>query len=129
MRKPETKDTAPVVREITPIKVSNVFVEHYGHSCKHVVVNLPPDFSMQDLNDNPGEVWKLIQRDRTRALAEYDRVELRGAEFVIYASVSHADQDKVVLFDIRRVSKPKRDLSLFSDGNYEVRWAEGGGYT
>jgi hypothetical protein len=45
---------------------------------------------------------------------------------VIYASVSFADNEKVVLFDIRKVAKPARDLSAFKDANFEVRWFQGG---
>jgi hypothetical protein len=37
--------------------------------------------------------------------------------------------DHVVLFDIRRASKPQRDVALFSDDMFEVRWAPEGGYT
>jgi hypothetical protein len=121
--KTETVYAAPA---IAPLKVESAHVEHIGHSRKTVVVNLPPDFQISWLNEHAEKVWKQIQKDRGRALAEWDQVELRGEEFVIYASVSFADSERVTLFHVRKVSKPVRDLSTFKDANYEVRWFQGG---
>jgi hypothetical protein len=43
--------------------------------------------------------------------------------------VNHADAIKVILYDIRRASKPQREVPLFRDDTYEVRWASEGGFT
>jgi hypothetical protein len=84
--------------------------------------------TFQDLNDHP-EIWKLVQENRNTALAEYDKVELRAVDWTAWAAVNNADNGQVILYNIKRASKPKREVALFSDSQYDVRWShEGYGY-
>lgn len=108
------------------IKTNQVTAEWHGHTSKSMVVTVGPDFQLQWLNDYP-QIWKLVQADRSgKALAEFDSVEIRHPEWVANARVNYASADKVHLFDIRKASKPQRDLALFSDEHFEVRWAANG---
>ena len=123
----ETK-TETAGPEILPLPVRSAHIERVGMSYKEVIIHLPEDFQFSWINEKP-ELFRLIQKDRSRALAEYDRVELRARDYTIFASINHADEGKVFFFDVRRVSKPQRDVALFSDNLFEVKWASsGGGY-
>jgi hypothetical protein len=48
---------------------------------------------------------------------------------LVTARVNFAGADRVVLFAIQRHTKPQRELPLYRDETYEVRWAPEGGYT
>ncbi|HEY1246202.1 MAG TPA: hypothetical protein VGF29_15355 [Hyphomicrobiaceae bacterium] len=125
----ETAKPSAQPRKVPRIKADACAMHHAGYCYKTIVVNAPAGLTLSDLNDHP-ECWQLIQQDRNGfALGEYDIVEIRWPEQVVTARVNHADADKVVLFDIRRASKPQRDVALFSDDMFEVRWAPEGGYT
>ncbi len=115
-------------RQIPVLKSGNVSIQSSGFEYKEVVVRLPEDMTFQDLNDHP-EVWKLVQADINKALSEYDKIELRAKDWTAWASVNHADRGQVILYDIRKASKPKREVALYSDATYDVRWShEGYGY-
>ena len=112
-------------REIPVIKPGDVDIQEAGFQYKTVCVRLPEDLVFQDLNDHP-EIWKPVQENRNTALSEYDKVELRAREWTVYAAVNHADGGQVILYDIRKASKPKREVALFSDATYDVRWSHEG---
>ena len=122
-------EKAPVsaAERVAPmIKPKDVFMQSAGHDCKEMVVNLPEGLTPQDLNDSP-EIWKLVQSSSSGvALAEHDKLELRSREWTIFAAVNHASATEVVLYDIRKASKPRREIPLFSNETYEVKWASGG---
>jgi len=122
-------EKAETEERILPVlKPGDVDIQEVGFSYKTVVVRLPEDMTFQDLNDHP-EIWKLVQENRNTALAEYDKVELRAVDWTAWAAVNHADNGQVILFDIRKASKPKREVALYSDNTYDVRWShEGFGY-
>jgi hypothetical protein len=112
-------------REIPVLKPGNVSIQSAGQIYKTAVVQLPEDMTFQDLNDHP-EIWKLVQENVNTALSEYDKVELRAVEWTAWASVNNADRGQVILYDIRKASKPKREVALFSDSKFEVRWSHEG---
>ena len=118
-----------IIIEPPVIKVKDCVVESAGVTQKHLIVNLPSDFTLQDVNDAP-QLWKAVQSDRggipSRALCEYDTVEMRSATWTCFARVSHADAEGVTFYDVKKASKPKRDLTLFSDKTFEVRWSADG---
>ena len=124
----KVEKTEPEERILPVLKPGDVDIQDAGFSYKTVVVRLPEDMTFQDLNDHP-EIWKLVQENINTALSEYDKVELRAETWTAWASVNHADRGQVILFDIRKASKPKREVALFSDATYDVRWShEGYGY-
>ena len=113
-------------REIPVIKPGDLTIQSVGQIYKTVVVQLPEDMTFQDLNDSP-EIWKLVQADRSGlALAEFDKLELRAREWTVYAAVNHGDGGQVILYDIRKASKPMREVALYSDKTFEVRWTRDG---
>jgi len=125
--KPADDNTSPRVAPV--IKPASVVVHAAGFAHKEIVVTAPEDLAAQDLNDHP-EIWKLVQSDRNgKALSEFDKIEIRAREWIVTARVNHASADRVTLFDIRRVSKPQREVALYADDTYEVIWAPEGGYT
>jgi hypothetical protein len=116
-------------RKIPEIKPQGASVHYSGYAYKVVIFTMPEGLTLQDLHEHP-ECWRLVQLDRSGfALAEWDAVELRGRDAMITARVNWADSGKVVLFDIHRISKPARELPLFKDEHYEVRWAPEGGFS
>lgn len=112
-------------RILPVIKPGDVEIQESGFQYKTVVVRLPEDLIFQDLNDSP-EIWKPVQADRNKALAEYDKVELRARDWTVFAGVNHGDGGQVILYDIRKASKPMRELALFSDKTFEVKWTREG---
>ena len=122
-------EKAETEERILPVlKPGDVDVQDIGQIYKTVCVRLPEDMTFQDLNDHP-EIWKLVQADINKALSEYDKIELRAKDWTAWASVNHADRGQVILYDIRKASKPKREVALYSDATYDVRWShEGYGY-
>jgi len=115
-------------RILPVLKPGDVEIQSSGFVYKTVVVRLPEAMTFQDLNDHT-EIWKLVQADINKALSEYDKVELRAKDWTAWASVNHADRGQVILFDIRKASKPKREVAFYSDNTYDVRWShEGYGY-
>ncbi len=126
MTKVKKAPASAAEREAPIIKPKDVFMQSAGFDCKEMVVNLPEGLTAQDLNDSP-EIWKLVQSARSgKALAEHDKLELRSREWTIFAAVNHADSERVILYDIRKASKPRREIALFSDATYEVKWASDG---
>jgi len=118
--------TSKVEERILPvIKPGDVSIQSSGFVFKTVVVRLPEDLIFQDLNDHP-EIWKLVQDNINTALSEYDKVELRAETWTAWAAVNHADRGQVILYDIRKSSKPKREVALYSDSKYDVRWSHDG---
>ncbi|MCH8238545.1 MAG: hypothetical protein IIB62_00570 [Proteobacteria bacterium] len=118
--------TSAAEREAPVIKPKNVSIQSAGYLYKTVVVMLPDGLTAQDINDSP-EIWRLVQVNSSGvALAEHDKLELRSRDWTIFAAVNHASATEVVLYDIRKASKPRREVALFSDANYEVKWASGG---
>jgi len=112
-------------REVPVIKPVNVDIQDAGFCYKTVVVRLPEGLIFQDLNDSP-EIWKPVQENINTALSEYDKVELRAKDFTVWAVVNHADAGQVILYDIRKSSKPMREVALYSDSKYDVRWGHDG---
>jgi len=124
---PETVSTQP--RKVPKIKPDRLELHHAGYGFKYCIVNAPADLTLSDLNDHP-EIWALVQDPKHGlSLAEWDVVEIRWPTQLVTARVNHADRNQVVLFDIRRASKPQREVALYSDDRYEVKWAPEGGYT
>jgi len=122
-KKPETSE-----REIPVIKPGSVFINSSGYDFKTVVVWLPEGVVFQDLNDHP-EIWRLVQANHIKALSQYDKLEIRAKDWTVFASVNHADAGQVILYDIRKASKPEREVALYSDATYDIRWGnEGYGY-
>ena len=115
-------------RKVPVIKPNAVTIQSAGQSYKTAVVNLPEDLTFQDLNDSP-EVWKLVQADMNKALVPDDKIEMHAAGWTAWASVNSANSTQVILYDIRKATRPKRDVALFRDATYDVRWGtEGYGY-
>jgi hypothetical protein len=116
-------------RKIPTIPTKGAIVQYAGFGYKIVCVQAPDDLTFSDLNSNP-TIWRQIQQDRNGvALTEWDVVEIRARDWMATARVNHALADRVVLFDIKRASKPDRELALPSDENYQVIWASEGGYS
>jgi hypothetical protein len=111
--------------EIPPIKTKDVEVVLIDQRNKSVVVSMPDSLTLQALMDDP-KLWRSIQGDRTKALNEDDRVELRWFDKRAYTAVDYADANEVVLLkpDVR--SKRERDRTPWKDNNYEVRSIHGG---
>jgi hypothetical protein len=128
----ESADTEPVSaqpRKVPLIDPKTAVVHDAGFAHKTLVVQMPDGLTLTDLNENP-TVWKRIQADRSgKALGEWDAVELRGRDMMICARVNHAGADRVTLFGITRHSKPQRDVPLYRDDLYEVRWVAEGGFS
>src|SRR5262245_60651626 len=83
-------------------KASDINIEMGFHTFKMVSLKVPESFDMQSLNDNPRQ-WHRVQADRSgKALAKYDRIEMRGKDFIVTAIVSHADGEQVILSSIKR---------------------------
>jgi len=115
-------------RKIPVIEPKAGIVNYAGFTHKSVVFTAPADLTLQDLNDHP-EIWSAVQRDRSGlALSEWDEVEVRAKDWIATSRVNWADSGKVVLFDIKRASKPVRDVALYRDENFEVKWAPEGGF-
>ena len=112
-------------RKVPVIRPKDVEIQSEGFSYKTVIVRLPEDLSFQDLNDSP-EIWRNVQADHTVALCEYDKLELRARGWTAWASVNYAAGTKVILYDIRKTTKPDREVSLYSDDTFEVRWGKDG---
>ena len=70
--------------------------------------------------------FEVVQADINKALSEYDKLELRAKDWTVWASVNHADRGQVILYDIRKASKPMREVALFSDKTFEVKWTREG---
>ena len=122
----EKAPTSAAPREVPIIKPRDISVQEAGFHYKTMVVNLPESLTFQDLNDHP-EIWKLVQAAGSgKALCEFDKLELRAFEWTAYAAVNHADNERVVLYDIRKASKPRREVALYSDNTYDVRWSHDG---
>jgi len=121
-------DGSVAERKLPIIRPENVIIHDAGQAYKTLVVTAPDDLTVSDLNDSP-TIWKLIQASRGgKALTEWDRVEIRFRDCLVTAKCNHATHESVTLFDIKRASKPMRDVQLFEDDKYAVRWRPGGGY-
>jgi hypothetical protein len=112
------------LRELKPIKPCDVTIQIKLADHKLVSVNLRDDFSFQDLNDHP-EIWTLVQQTSPGGatcapLRPNDKLELRAREWTAYATVNAIEKDKVILFDIRKVSRPKRTVELPHDDDYRI---------
>jgi hypothetical protein len=112
------------LRELKPIKPSDVTIQIKLSDHKLVSVDLRDDFSFQDLNDHP-EIWALVQQAspggaKCAPLGPNDKLELRARDWTAYATVNALENDKVILYDIRKVSRPKRTVDLGEDDNYRI---------
>ena len=125
----DLKVVDPQERELPLIEPKACLVQSAGFSFKTLICTAPEGLTLADLNESP-ECWRLVQRDRSGlALAEFDRVEVRWQTHVVEARVNWADGGQAILFAIKRHSKPARELPLFKDEHYEVRWAAEGGFS
>jgi hypothetical protein len=107
-------------RQIAPISPNSVVVDLISHRRKEIIVELDPGLTLQDLNDHASLIWKLVQRDRNRALAPNDKVELRSVDWTATALVNSIDGDAVYLYAVQRHSRPQRTVALYEDTNYRI---------
>jgi hypothetical protein len=116
-------ETAPVTvasRELLPIKSTWATVDSKGFRTKDVVIDLPDEISPQDLSDNPG-LFRVLQKDRDRALNSLDKITFVWFDKIATATVDYADPEVVVLtkMDIRQ--RRPRDREPWQDSNFAVR--------
>lgn len=121
---PAPESVAP--REAPVLKLNQITMQSTGHLYREFVIFAPESLALSDFNENADRIWKAIQGSRGHALQEYDRVEFRWRDKVVFAIVNSADATSVTLFDIRKVSKPIRTGELWSNETYSVQWGHQG---
>lgn len=126
----ESVEDATAERTAPKIEPGTGHIYHAGHTHKHMVFAAPAGLTLDDLNAHP-EIWSKVQGTVRggNKLSERDIVELWFEGFDVHARVNYATHNSVVLYDIRKVSKPKRVEHLWQDANFAIFWAPEGGYT
>jgi hypothetical protein len=119
---------APVVAE-TPrvIKPASLTWNHRGFAFNSAQVRLPEWVDTADkLRAHPG-AWSPIQQNPNSAMSRLDEVRLVAADesWVAHAIVEDADRTSVKLA-ISKVIALEGKTAKWSDGETEIRWADGG---
>jgi hypothetical protein len=112
------------VRELLPYKSVWLTVDSKGFRSKSCVLDLPDDYSVQDVSDNP-KLFRTVQADRNRALNAGDKLEIWWFDKVATAIVDFASPTEVVLTKMQVLQRRPRDREPWSNGEVAVRPADG----
>jgi hypothetical protein len=120
MPKVETAQVTVASRELLPIKSTAVTIDAKGFRTKDVVVDLPDELSPQDISDNP-KLWRVVQKDRNRALNALDRVTFVWFDKIATAIVDYADPEEVIFTKMQIVQRRDRNRTPWENENFAIR--------
>jgi hypothetical protein len=109
------------------IDPAEVKLQHEGFQWREILVRLPIDATLQDLNEPT--LWRLVQGDPRKALCRLDRVAIidHGETWLAEAVVSGATGQGVTLAGVKKTDLPPRTEVLLETEDYRTAFV-GSGY-
>jgi hypothetical protein len=126
MAKEATVTAAPAIelRELLPLKTTQATVNRVDHVLKQVILQMEDSISFADLMADP-KLFRVIQKDRSKALNALDEVILVWFDRIVETRVDYADDQEVVLFKATTLNRRERDRTPWQNETYEVRAIQG----
>jgi hypothetical protein len=94
----ETAAPVSVASESSTLPLKPVWftVDSVGQRTKSVILDCPDEYTPQMIHENPG-LFRLVQKDRMRALHSLDRLTIIWFDRIAVATVDHGDPEGVTL--------------------------------
>src|SRR5262245_22354730 len=108
MRKPETAPTA-TARELLPLRSTALVANVRNFANKGVIVHMEDGYTLDDVINHSGALFRVIQKSRDKALNEGDAVEFRWANQIVLTQVDSVDGDAVYFLKPQVFRRRERD--------------------
>jgi hypothetical protein len=111
---------ASEVRELLPVKTSQIQIDRRDHVTKRVIINMTDELSFADLMADP-KLLRLAQKDRSKAINALDEIVLVWHDKLVFTHCDFANDSEVILLKAPVINRRDRDREPYADGQYAVR--------